>query len=170
MSNGKIITFRMSKWEDYAILNNLLLSCFGNMQKYGALDDLENRYLLAFDGDKVVAMTGLKRKSGFNGCEIELTCVHPEYRKNGIAVRMIAEVIRDVKTDIYILCYRVSDKTDIGLKYAMNLLGFKWLTKGYKRYESICSDRCNECIYRREDCTCGEDLYVRKQTYDKFKK
>ena len=120
----------MSKWVDYAILNNLIYSCFGNLQKYGVLDDLEDRYLLAFDGDKVVAMTGLKRKSGFNGCEIELTCVHPEYRKNGIAVRMIAEVIRDVKTDIYILCLRLHNNSNITLKYAMNLLGFKCVMKG----------------------------------------
>ena len=156
----------MSQWIDYAILNNLIYSCFGNLQKYGVLEDLEGRYLLAFEGDKVVAMTGLKRKSGFNGCEIALTCVLPEYRKNGIAVRMIAEVIKDVKTDIHILCYRLPDNTDITLKYAMNLLGFKCVMKGYKRYESICSDRCKECIYRKgEYCYCGEDLYVRKQTY-----
>ena len=156
----------MSKWIDYAILNNLLFSCFGNMQKYGVLDDLEDRYLLAFDGDKVIAMTGLKRHTDFNGCEIELTCVHSEYRKNGIAVRMLAEIIRNVKTDIFILSYRLPDSSDVTLKYAMNLLGFKALAKGYKRYESICSDRCEECRYRKDEyCYCGEDLYVRKQTY-----
>lgn len=165
LSNGEVITFRKSKWVDYAILNNLLFSCFGNMQKYGALENLEGRYLLAFSEDKVVAMVGLKSDSGFNGCEIELVCVHPEYRKNGIAVRMIAEVIRDIKTDIYILCLRLHNNSDITLKYAMNLLGFKCVMKGYRRYESICSDRCVECIYRKEDCSCGEDLYVRKQTY-----
>lgn len=158
------IYFRRSEQKDYSSVNELLKQCFGDRERYGALENLEGRYLLAFDDDKLIAMTGIFLKSPtFDGSEIDWTCILPEYRKKGIITKMMTEIIKDVDNDIYCSCLRLHDNKDINLKYVMNTLGFECVKKGYRTYHMLHTDACNYCIYRLEKgCVCYEDLYVKR--------
>jgi predicted GNAT family N-acyltransferase len=159
--------YRRSTQQDYIAIDKLLKSCFGDRAKYGALDNLENRYLLAFDGDKLIAMTGLCNNSPvFFGAEIDWTCMLPEYRGKGIVVNMIKEIIKDCTTDIYCSCLRLHNNSKINLHHSMQALGFECVGKSYKTFDSRYHKACDDCIYKLDGpCACYEDLYLRKSSH-----
>lgn len=155
------ITYRKSTFDDREKIDKLLKSCFGDRSKYGALDDIDGRYLLAFDGDELIAMTGLSTASAFNGYEIDWTCVSPTYRHNGFITNMIKDCIDGIQKPIYCSCLRLPNKEKINLNHAMNVLGFQLIIKNYKTYDSKHMKACNDCIYRKDkQCVCHEDLYI----------
>jgi hypothetical protein len=71
-----MIIYRKSKEEDKPQIHQLLSECFGNRTKYGDVDNLTNRYLLAFDDNVLIAMTGIINvPPDFYGSEIDWTCI-----------------------------------------------------------------------------------------------
>lgn len=155
---------RKSTTNDSQIIAELLLACFGDQVKYGAVDNLENRYLLAFKDNKLVAMTGLQKESSFyNGSEIDWTCVLPEYRKQGIITEVMSLAIEGCSEDVYCSCLRLHDNTKVNLDFCMKTLGFELVQKAHKQFCSLYNKSCNDCIYKKESyCICCEDLYVKR--------
>ena len=69
------LTYRKSKDSDEAIIKELIALRFGNIDSCGVTNNLDGRYTLAFDGDTLVAMTGLNDSKFYNGLELDWTCV-----------------------------------------------------------------------------------------------
>lgn len=101
------ITYRNSTENDIDQIDTLLKICFGDRAKYGALDRIKDRYILCFDDDNLIAMTGLSILSDFNGYEIDWTCVHPDYRHSGLITGMIRKCMDGVSSRIHILIFYV---------------------------------------------------------------
>jgi ribosomal-protein-alanine N-acetyltransferase len=76
------------------------------------MDEVENEsrvYFVALDGDKVVGYAGAWNTG--SDYSIISVAVDPEYRKNGIAVRLLNRLITDAKKkEIYSVSLEVSEK------------------------------------------------------------
>jgi GNAT superfamily N-acetyltransferase len=154
---------RLSTGFDVLLVDNLLQECFGNIFPKEALDNIEKRYLLIFDGDTLIGMTGLiEHSSNFKGAEIDWTCILPKYRRRGIITNALRELVKDCNSDIYCDCWKLQDNDKPNLHYAMEQLGFDIQIEGYKRYSSIHTSICNQCINKNlQNCYCQVDLYVK---------
>ena len=163
------ILYRKSKQDDYNSIKNLLETCFGDRRQCGALDNLENRYLLAFDDNKLVAMTGLILESiEFNGSEIDWTCIYPEYRGNGIITNMLENLLETTDRNVFCSCLKLYGNEKVNLYYAMNRLGFNCTLKNYKRFDSDITKACDVCNHKKlPHCVCCEDVFVRLQPLNK---
>jgi predicted GNAT family N-acyltransferase len=159
------IKYRSSVTDDKEDITALLSTCFGDREKYGAVDDLEGRYLLACDEDKIVAMTGLIQDSpDYNGNEIDWTCVLPEYRGLGLITTMMRDLLKLQTADVYCSCLRIGDNERINMYYAMQEFGFQCVVKEHKKFNILYDKVCLDCIHKNnKTCFCAEDLYV-KQT------
>jgi GNAT superfamily N-acetyltransferase len=162
------IVYRKSTQQDFIAIDRLLKTCFGDRFKYGALDNLDDRYLLAFHNNRLIGITGLTVNSPlFNGAEIDWTCLLPEYRGYGIIVNMISQVIEGCSQDIYCSCLRLHNSDKINLHHSMEALGFQCIVKNHKTFNSKYHPACNDCIYKSDvKCVCYEDLYLRKALND----
>lgn len=164
MKNNLI--YRYSTYEDTAQINNLLKLCFGDRSKYGALNNIENRYLLAYINGQLVAMTGIcdETMSEFNGCEIDWTCCHPDYRNQGIITNMLGILLKNIHTDIYCSCLKEPTKEKPNLHTIMTHYGFTCIQKNYKTFDRTHDSACNNCNLKKiQNCKCHEDLYFRKK-------
>lgn len=155
---------RKSTVNDSKIVAALLLVCFGDRVKYGAINNLEDRYFLAFEGNQLVAMTGLQKESPlYYGSEIDWTCVLPEYRGRGIITNLMSMAIKECDNDIYCSCLRLHDNTKVNLDFCMKILGFELVQKAHKRFCALYNKECDDCVYKTDgDCICCEDLYIRR--------
>ena len=70
-----MITYRRSNKSDKNDILKLIESRFGNRDSYGVTDNLDGRYLLAFDDNDLIAMTGLIDGGFYAGPEIDWTCI-----------------------------------------------------------------------------------------------
>ena len=164
-------THRFSKPEDYTEIDKLLKICFGDRAKYGALDNLQNRYILVFDGPKLIAMTGIvnKEDSPFNGKEVDWTCCLPEYRKLGIITSVLTLLISNIHEDLYCSCYREPKKLYANLHNIMTNLGFKCIGYQYKTFDNRYFSACDDCNFRKDGvCVCHEDLYLKPFVWGDF--
>lgn len=155
---------RFSTLSDFEDINTLLKICFGNREKYGALDNLKGRYLLIFDKNKLIAITGIvdEEDSPFNGNEIDWTCCLPEYRNLGIITSALKLIMQDVKKDLYCSCYRAPQKEHANMHNIMLNLGFECVSYQYKTFDSRYFNACNDCNFRKNGiCICHEDLYFK---------
>ena len=162
------LTYKFSTSKDITQIDNLLKLCFGDRSKYGALYNIKGRYLLAYSDKELIAMTGIcdKTMSEFDGYEIDWTCCHPDYRKQGIITDMLSALLKDKYDKIYCSCLCEPYKDKPNLHTIMTQLGFTYIQKGHKTFNRIYDDVCNDCNFKKgKDCKCREDLYFKKQSY-----
>ena len=156
------ITYRYSTEEDYNIIRELIGLRFGNRDDKGVYDNLDGRYLLAFDNELLVGMTGLIDEGNYTGPEIDWTCLRKEYEGNGIITTLISKVIDGVDKDIYCSCWRYGQNNNVNLHYSMTTLGFRPAIIGHKRF-NVKYNKCkNICVKSCDGCYCFEDLYVKE--------
>ncbi len=154
---------RYSKREDKEQIKDLLYLCFGEMVvNEGAYDNIENgRYLCYVVDDKVVAITGFCHDDEFNGIQITWTCTHPDYRHRGYMQELFKRLLATTDERIYCSCWCIAD-TEANLFSIMKMFGFRKVMGDYKR--RWIRHHCNcktDCPYRRENCFCSNDLYLR---------
>lgn len=154
--------FRYSTQQDYDIIRELIELRFGNRDTYGLFDDLDGRYFLAFDGDLLVGMTGLRDIGFYKGTEIDWTCLRKEYEGQGIITNMISRVIEGVERDIYCSCWKLGGSDAVNLQHAMDSLGFEVAIPCYKNFDSKYIKCKDICVNASDDCYCYEVLYVKK--------
>lgn len=161
------LEYRKSTEIDRNKIDTIMHICFGDGYQDISLNEINNRYLLAFDNDKLIAMTGLCESLEYVGKEIDWTCILPEYRGRGIITNMIREVIKDCQDDIYCSCWRLIGDDKVNLDYAMQELGFVCVVKDHKKYDNMYHQVCLGCVKRYDGCKCCEDLYLRNFKKDK---
>jgi N-acetylglutamate synthase-like GNAT family acetyltransferase len=154
---------RKSTGLDILLVDDLLEDCFGEMRKYDALNNLEGRYMLIFDEDMLIGMTGLIQNSdNYFGAEIDNTCLLPRYRGRGIITNTLKKLIENCDTDIYCSCPKLPNKEKSVLHFAMEQLKFTPILEAQRKYNSDFNVSCDFCFNRIENkCECQEDLYVR---------
>lgn len=158
--------YRKSKLEDKDKIEELLSLRFG--KRPNALKRLEDRYYLCFDGETLVAMTGLckhQEDTIYNGYEIDWTCVRPGYEGLGIISSMVKFVVDLESKDIYCSCWKWDKNAKVNLHSAMEACGFeKVIDSKIHHSAKHCRDCKEVCIRYTPDCECWEDLYLRKVT------
>ena len=161
--------FRKSTTNDLDQIQNLLRLCFGKFpEKNGALEDIENRYMVAIYNNEIVAITGILplQKSEYDGYEITWTCTRPEHRHKGLIINMQKEcekLLPDDNKDIFCSCWRIRDNEDINMKNVMKSLGYCVKTKSHKKNQSPFNKYCNNCVNFSFTCYCVDDLYYKKR-------
>lgn len=158
--------YRYSTKDDYCLIKELIELRFGNRDKNDVYNELDGRYLLAFDGDILVAMTGLRDVGFYKGPEIDWTCIRYEYEGRGLITDMISRVIDGVEQDVYCSCWRIGDSDDINLKHAMKNLGFQLAIPCYKKSNSKYMKCKNICVNASDSCCCYEDLYIKIKEFN----
>ena len=160
----KIVT-RFSTKDDKDNIEELILACFGDRSMFGVFDNLDCRYLLAFDKKRLVAMTGLTYSDIYHGYEIDWTCTHPEYRGRGIMHQLFEKVCTMTKEPIYCSCWRQCTNEHVNLYKLMQDFGFEEVVKNRLTVDSRynCPVARTFCVYfnNQGSCRCCEDLYLR---------
>lgn len=168
---------RFSKEEDKEQIRELTMLCFGNRDHCDILENLNGRYLLAFDDENILlAMTGLLWSEEYKAYEMDWTCTHPKHRKNGIMCEMFKRICSLTDEDIYCSCWRLSGKENINLNGVMQKFGFEEVIKGRVTWDSchnckagrdyFCAAQKSHVDHGnlvREPCRCYEDLYLRRR-------
>jgi GNAT superfamily N-acetyltransferase len=155
--------FRYSTEEDLEMVKELFLEQFGERPNYVPFNDFEGRYLLAFDGEKVVGMTGLNKSGYYNGLEVDWTCVKEDYKRQGIMTQMFEVLFQNCQSDVYCSAWHLSGKDRANLHSILARFGFVIAIPEYKKADTryfACKEICKN--YNGGDCSCLEDLYVRK--------
>lgn len=170
-----MVYIRFSRESDRSEIALLTALVFGNIDADDVLKNLDNRYLLAFDGDKLIAMSGLIWNSRYGGNEIDWSCTHPKYRRQGIMSELIRRICLLTDEDIYCSCLRLCGHRKPNLHSVMKQCGFNLVKKNNKEWFS--GRNCNSgngkyCSFQkshmedkklvRDRCRCHQDLYVRK--------
>lgn len=158
--------FRKVTESDIEQIKALLFKCFGEMaEKRGALKCLE-KYLVAEDNGKIIAISGIVNKSDslYNGYEIAWTCCEEEYRHKGIVTNILKRCIEKLPNDgapLYCDCWRVNFNDKINLHSTMKNLGMKLFFVNVAAYNKDYTAVCKTCPYRNdsERCHCVVDLY-----------
>lgn len=159
---------RLSTEADKSSISTLMSYCFGDREQYGALDDLNSRYILAFDEDILVAMTGIIFNTDYNAFEIDWTCTHPQYQRRGIMHELFKRVCNLTDEVIYCSCWRYENEPQVNLHSLMRDFGFKEVVRNKiscdSRYNCPASRSglCAAFNVDAEYCRCYEDLYVRE--------
>ena len=162
----KDLTFRMTTEDDADAILSLLNAKFGERRHYGVLHNLDGRYYVAVNATgEIIAMTGLNFKgSGYNGPEIDWTCVDDRYTNRGLMSKMISDIISDFNGNIYCSCWR-NTYGEINLHHAMKVNGFIPIQVPRVVYRTDCNNCKDICVrYDTKDgsyCSCCEDLYIR---------
>lgn len=164
------LILRYSTAADAAAVDSLIRICFGDRSYRGVTDNLEGRYLLAVMDDKVVGMSGIgKPENEYCGLEVDWTCVHPDYRKQGIVTALLSELLAaksesSYEGRIYYSAWRTWDRpgkermdgvlAKMGFQRAV-VNEFNWVN-GHN-----CRFSCREqCVHYQKGCSCGQDLWV----------
>ena len=154
-------TFRYSKKSDAPAIEKLIRLRFG--VRKSAMMDIENRYLLCFDGSNLIAMSGLNRSCAYNGLEVDWTCTHPCYERQGIMSAIFAKMLADVKEDVYCSCWKSCGKTKVNLSSIMHRYNFVPIVEPRVSFDSRYNNCASTCAgYVGTGCKCCEDLYVRR--------
>ena len=162
------ISIRKSTNNDLAKIYDLSTACFGCVARKKVLDSsLTDRYLLLFDDDNLVAMTGLYTKSEFNALEIDWTCTDPKYRNKGYMHMLFEELLKNVKEPVYCSAWRLSGFDAPNLHTILTDFNFIKVIKNRVTYavpHNCFRFSVEDCVYYKElNCTCSEDLYLRSQ-------
>lgn len=155
------LTYRYSALGDFKHIKRLLNKCFGNMPiRRGALNNLIGGYYLAYDGKRLVGLTGIHLSYDFYGKRITWTCVDPEYQGHGIMTRMLGDLISKEKdTAIYVTAWKLRDKEHPNLYPVLNKLGFMLLREDFLNHLNGHTKFCQECKYQHDCAMCSEWLY-----------
>lgn len=158
-----MITYRKSKVSDSLQIQQLLSETFGIDYLEEYIEHIENRYLLAFDKDVLIAITGVGEFGDFKSLEVDWTVCKEKYRHRGIITNMLKQLIEPLDCDVYCSCWRLEKDGNIQLNYSMKALGFVEVDRGMNHFKEEYF-KCMECPYKklRENCECWTDLYLRK--------
>ena len=154
-------TYRMSTEADRPEIERLIAHRYGTRRS--AIDYLENRYLLCFDGDSLIAMSGVQKSTRFKGLEIDWTCTSKEYEGQGIMTEIFKRLLVDITEDVYCSCWRWHDSKYCNLHKIMDRFNFEKVQDSRLSYNAkhyTCPSICVECT--GDTCHCFEDLYVRR--------
>lgn len=170
---------RFSRETDKDEIRELLGTSFGSREHLGVLENLNGRYLLAFEDDELVAMTGLMWESEYNAYDVDWTCTHPDYRKRGIMHELFKRICSLTDEKIYCSCWRIGDNEHVNLHSLMNDFGFKEVIKNRGTWDSRynCESARKHCCIMQKcqrnhgvlvpvPCRCYEDLYLREAITD----
>lgn len=169
---GAIILFiRLSRDEDKGQIKDLIMLCFGDRSHHDCLENLNGRYLLAFESDDLIGMTGLNYNSQKKRYEIDWTGTHPEYRNKGVMHELFNHICALTDEDIYCSCWRHQGSDRINLYSIMRDFGFREVVKPALTHDSLynCISGSGYCVAQkvvdgnREHCRCYEDLYLREK-------
>lgn len=154
---------RLSKLDDKEKIDELMKLCFGEREDYKVFENLSGRYLLAFDDDKLVAMTGLYYNKEYNWYEMDWTCTHPDYQHKGVMHELFARICSYTDEDIYCSCWRLGGNEHVNLHSLMRDFGFVEVVKNRFTWRKSynCNLFCVNC--NGNDCKCYEDLYLRRK-------
>lgn len=161
---GCKIRYRMSHKSDKKQIRELVKERFG--RRTSSEKRLKGRYLLAFVGDDLIAMTGIlsPEDSKYKGYRIDRTCISKQFEGCGIIVNMIQYLIKDIHGKIFCNCLRTIEAGNIiHMHYTMQRLGF---TEIIHNNEQWCSDyNCSHCDTEgckrfKQGCKCFCDLYL----------
>lgn len=155
---------RYSKSSDIEQVKELLYLCFGEMvEQENAYDNIEKgRYLVYEVDNKIVALTALTFNNEFRGIQISWTCTHPDYRHRGYMQELFKRLVQTTDENIYCNCWYIEDKS-VNLKSLMELFGFELvMTDIFKRNINHNCHFPKDCPYKKENCHCGNNLYMRK--------
>ena len=158
------ITYRYSTVGDADAINGLIERHFGLRKECGALEALDGRYLLAFDGDRLVALTGISGDTQFDGLEVDWTCCDEAYRHHGLITDMLRRCLKGADRDVYCSCWHEQGHEHVNLHHAMSELGFELLLKQCRAYKAPYYKACIACARYHDGiaCECTEDLYVKR--------
>ena len=155
------IRYRRNTASDAEAITALLNECFGYTAMTGARARVDS-YLLAFDGDQLIALTGILDYTDYNGYEVGWTCCKEGYRGLGIATTLLSmELMRIGNTeDVY--CEAWSTNNIPHLKHALVNNGFVVQQEIGRRQQDRYKS-CKMCAYRDESgsCRCSTILYKR---------
>lgn len=158
------LTYKYSTLGDFKHIRELLNKCFGRMPiNHGALNNLMGGYYLAYDGKKLVGLTGVQSSYEFCGKRITWTCVDPEYQGLGIMTRMLGDLISKEKdTAIYVTAWKLQDRENPNLYPVLNKLGFTLLREDFLNHLNGHTKFCRGCKYQHNCTMCSEWLYYIK--------
>lgn len=158
-----MIYYRKSNLSDSLQVQQLLSENFGNDYFDEYIEHIENRYLLAFDEDMLVAITGIGESEDFKSLEIDWTVCKENYRHRGIITTMLKQLLEPLECDVYCSCWRLEKDGEIQLRHSMKVLGFIEVDR-YMHHFTSEHCNCTDCPYKsiRENCECWTDLYLRK--------
>lgn len=156
-----MIDYRYSTIKDKQQIEELLAIGFGDDDNKTWVNNLDNRYLLAVDDNKVIGLTGIIDENKYRRKEIDWTVVHPDYRRMEIMKNLFSILLKNIKEDIYCACWhKLNDK--IHLHNIMDTFGFELVLLAQKRWNAYHSE-CTLCPLKPGDfCECQQDLYLRK--------
>ena len=160
-----MLTYRKSTVNDKEAISAIIAERFG--VRDDALENLDNRYLLCFDGDKLVAMSGCNQSDRFKGFEIDWSCTSKEYEGKGIMSDMFGMVMKDAKCPIYCSCWRMHDNDYCNLIKIMRKYGFTNAVPNRVKFSTRhnnCASICVECK-DLSNCYCCKDLYIKETHY-----
>lgn len=155
-------TFRMSTEDDLDQIVKLIDKRFGDRNDAGVTENLNNRYLLAFDRDKLIAMTGVSDSGAYNGLEVDWTCVLKEYSGHGLVVKMLRMLLKNCRQDVYCSCWRLGNRPYPNLDRVMKELGFIEVIRGWKHFNCMYNKCRDICVGTCDYLGCYEDLYLLK--------
>ena len=168
---------RFSKDDDKEQIRELTMLCFGDRDHCGILENLNTRYLLAFDDEGgLLGMTGLTWSEEYTAYEVDWTCTHPKCQKQGVMHELFKRMCALTDEDIYCSCWRLPGKEKINLYSLMRDFGFEEVIKPRVTWDSrynCTAGKTKYCVaqkaqlihgtsVKRVPCRCYEDLYLRK--------
>lgn len=172
---------RLSTINDTNAIGDLMHECFGDRDEEDVLTCINGRYLLAFENNKLVAMTGLLWSEQYNGFEIDWTCTAVEYRCKGIMHELFKRLCTLTDEGIYCSCWRYDYDGTVNLQSLMDDFGFKEVLRPRVSYDTDYNCACGKygyCVHQqvtntvngieREHCSCYEDLYYRPATQEDY--
>lgn len=167
--------YRESSVKDLEDIQFLILTCFGERTMQGVYSSLEGRYELCVETDtygrelQIVGMCGIRPREGsFKGYELEWVCVHPDYRKQGIATNLVAHALSGIPVHSSVYCYALHREGEekAVLDSILSRFWFKLLASPVQVFISghNCNYRKGLCVNcTGKGCSCSQDLYVRQQ-------
>lgn len=160
---------RLSTEDDENIIRELIDLCFGVRAHSHIFNDLNGRYYLYFEKDKLVAMSGINRTTDCcDKLEVDWTCTHPDYQGQGYMQKLFRVMLTDIdpNEDIYCSCWHWFNRDQINLKSVMKAFRFKLILEPrihYKVPHNCRARQASDCKgWQGESCECYEDLYLRK--------
>ncbi len=160
--------FKKSTHRDIPDIADLLLESFGGMAiQADALSNVDGGYVLLFDDNKLVAMSGILplSESDFDGYEITFTCTLASERNKGYMSRLFEYMLNDFDIlhpgePLYVCAWNRFGKAF--LDSILHKYGFTLVRSDYISRDSAYSKVCSCCLYDVMDCKCCDDLYLRQ--------
>lgn len=157
------IKYRRNTENDAAAIRALIDECFGYTKKTCPRIPVD-AYLLAFDGEELVAITGIltDNNTDYIGGEIGWTCCKKSHRGHGIITYMINLELNRVGPEMTVYCECWATGKVAHVKSAMAANGFR-IDMETRRRRSDLYKSCETCVYKSEGglCSCSVLLYRR---------